>query len=80
MGSSDISKKNTEVILYSIVSDNIRLYAKIRKIFPELTTVQSYTILLLKLGYTFNEVRILLGVAEANITEANNTIINSNYL
>jgi hypothetical protein len=75
---SNISKENTEVILKSIISDNKSLYKKIQEIFSELNTKQACAILLLKLGYTFHEIILILDVSDKNITEAYELLINSN--
>ena len=58
----DIIKKNTEVILKSIATDNKALHLKIKEQYPRLTTVQVFTILLLELDYSINEIVIILGI------------------
>lgn len=74
---SDISKKNTEVILESIISSNKKLYTKLNDEFPELTLTQLKTVLLLKLDYSFNEVRIILGVTHSSILEVYDLLVDS---
>jgi hypothetical protein len=78
MVTSDISKENTKVILRSIISNNKNLYKKIQENFSELTTKQVCTILLLKLGYTFHEIIIILDVTHKSIAEVYELLINSN--
>ena len=69
MTPSDISKENTEVILNLIVSDNESLLEKIKKEYFNLSVMQIHTILLLKLGYTFKEIHIILGIANVKVAE-----------
>jgi hypothetical protein len=79
MVKSDILKENTEVILKSIISNSKNLYKKIQKNLPELATKQVCTILLLKLGYTFHEIIIILEVTNKDITKAYELLINSKF-
>lgn len=67
MNQKNITKANTYVILKSIVSDNKKLHTKIRESMPDLSEIQVYTALLLKLEYSSNEIRILLGISESSI-------------
>jgi hypothetical protein len=69
MAPSDISKKNIEVIFNSIITDNEDLHLKIKEQFPDLNTVQTYTALILKLGYSFKETRIILGISEIEVEQ-----------
>ena len=69
MASSDISKENTKAIFNLIVSDNESLLEKIKKEYSKLSVIQIHTTLLLKLGYTFKEIHIILGIANTEIAE-----------
>jgi hypothetical protein len=69
MVTSDISKKNTEVILKLILNDNESLLWEILEQFPELTSKQQNTALLLKLRYTPKEIYIILDVSVSEINE-----------
>lgn len=77
MQQNNITKENQEVILKIIISKNESLYSLIKKEFTDLEIIQVNTILLLKLGYTYNEVSILLEVSEMSIEELDKLIINS---
>ena len=76
MNQDNILKENTKVILNSIVSANKNLHMKIKKQYPNLTGIQVYTSLLLELGYTSNEIRIILGITTENIVEVVDLISN----
>ena len=79
MGLSIISKKRIKETIASIISDNKDLHLIIREKFTELNDKQINTALLFKLGYTFTEVQIILGVSKSIIKEAYLLIIDSNY-
>ena len=78
MAPSIITKENTEVILKLIVSDNESLLTKITEQYLNLSTTRINTILLLKLGYTFKEIHIILGIANTQIAETYSLLKNSN--
>jgi hypothetical protein len=69
MEQKDISKENTAVMLKSILTANWNLLVKLKVQFPCFSTEQVYTALLLKLGYTFNEIRIILGIMIKDVEE-----------
>ena len=69
MEQKDISKENTMVILKSIVSANKELLLKLKVQFQNLSSAQLYTALLLRLGYTANEIRIILRITIKSIEE-----------
>ena len=62
MEQKDISKENTAVMLNSILTTNWNLLVKLKVQFPSFRREQVYTALLLNLGFTFNEIRIILGI------------------
>ncbi len=66
----DSIKKNTEVILKSIASDNKELYLKIKEEFPTLSTVQVFVILLIELNYPISEILVILGVTPDMINKS----------
>ncbi len=69
MAPSKITKENIKVILDMIVSDNEKLLKEIDEQFSNLNTVQKYTVLILKLGYSFKETRIILGISEIEVEQ-----------
>jgi hypothetical protein len=69
MEQKDISNENTAMILKSIVTTNKELLLKLKVQFQNLGTIQLYTVLLLKLGYSTNEIRIILGITIKSIEE-----------
>ena len=72
-------KRNIEVILNSIVSDNSNLLKEIKKQFSNLTSKQIQTLLLLKLDYTYNEIRIILSITDKHINEVSDLIKEIEY-
>ena len=66
---SEISRRNTKVILKSILHDNNEMYKLLKQQFPCSNETEINVILLLKLEYSFTEVRIIIGLSEENIAE-----------
>jgi hypothetical protein len=69
MEQKDISKENTAVMLKSILTANWNLLVKLKVQFPGFSTEQVYTALLIELGFTFNEIRIILGIMIKDVEE-----------
>ncbi len=69
MDNQDHRKQNTGAILNTIVSANKNLHKKISKQEPTLSTTQVHTVMLIKLGYSSNEIRILLDITDKDIKE-----------
>jgi hypothetical protein len=80
MEQKDISKENTAVMLKSILTANWNLLVKLKVQFPGFSTEQVYTALLLELGYTFNEIRIILGIAIQDVEETSVLLTDSKLL
>jgi hypothetical protein len=69
MEENDISKENKVVILKSIITANNKLFLKLKTEFQNLNNNQVYTVFLFKLGYTINEIKIVLGVSTSSIED-----------
>ncbi len=74
MEQHDISKENRAVMLKMIVTANRELLSELKGEFQDKSAMQVYTVFLFKLGYTPNEIRILLGVSIRSITEMSDLI------
>lgn len=69
-------KENKKMIVKSLVSSNIEVYKVIRERFSQLSELQTYTTLFLKLGYTKTEVRLLLEIQDDKIIEMEEVVRN----
>jgi hypothetical protein len=69
MGNRFVSEENTAVMLKSIITANKELLMKLKSQFQDFSAIQLNTILLLELGYSRNDIRIILGISIESIEE-----------
>jgi hypothetical protein len=74
MDSKNISNKNRKVILRSILSANTNFYEKLQLVFDGYSEIDIQIVLLSKLEFSLNEIKLLLGkniqVIEDTINDA----------
>ena len=69
MENNQTQKENTEAIFKLILTENENLLFEIRKQFFNLSKIQLHIALLLKLGYAYEEIEIILSCPDAKINE-----------
>jgi hypothetical protein len=79
MENRQIQQENIQVILKTIITNNNSLYNDLKEEFSSLTPKMIKTILLLKLGYAFSEIQIVLDVTNKDITKVYELLISSKF-